>query len=495
MHAPQFDLFGDATTSAVSVPGIRDALHISTVSFSASNTGSPRLNIENRTLLALSGITAGCHVRPEFGADFVYLRRLARAAHDSIAVVGKSYPNRDQSETTGARVDLRRAQLRDVFGNEATLLVAYCDGGLLITLLPTRKVARQRWESLARAAQSGKLTTGSLYTGFGTLDAAAHAGLEAAGYIARSVFANDIWGAAIEALLADNPARPKHAFACGIDQLLAMGDEAPLPTPDILIMGVPCKGASKLNIEHRDMPELHPVVGHQVLNVAMFLRGLKFAPAIIVLENVIPWSDTVSYSMLVRVLDEQGYKTMLVGDREGEVYRGLLGSDFGDMERRRRMALIGYPPELDEHLDFTTMTRRQSSTTVADIRLPEDQIPADEYEKGLGLAAKAAKGFNNKIVNDTDTTTPPMSASCWKQRPEDPKFRKPGQPDNSRLPKPEEHARLKGQPERLIRSLAADTHAHTALGNGTTRKLWTEFFRSLGVAMQSASARPVALAA
>ena len=53
---------------------------------------------------------------------------------------------------------------------------------------------------------------------------------------------------------------------------------------------------------------------------------------------------------------------------------------------------------------------------------------------------------------------------------------------------PDAYTRIRG-------SIAADTHAHTALGNGTTRKLWSEFFRSLGLAMQSAFARPVALAA
>lgn len=493
----QLDLLSNLQSGApVAVPGLSDAIHISTVTLSSAVDGRPRLNIENRDFLAQSGLKAGASFRPEFGADFIFLRHQKRAAWDSMTVSPKVYANRDGSTTTGSRVDLRRAQIADVFGNEATLLVAYCSEGVLITLLPTRKAARRRWEQLTRAAQRGELTTGSLYSGIGTLDAAAHAGLEEAGFTATSLFANDFWELALEAMRADNPARPVRALACGVEQVVTMADEIALAAPEILIMGVPCKGASRLNIQHREAPELHPIVGHQVLNVAMFLRALKFAPSIILIENVTAWADTVSCAMLTRVLEEQGYAVKLVGDRDGDTYRGLNGADFGDMERRRRMALLAYPPELEPHLDFSIMRRRKSSTTIADIRLAEGSISPGEYEKGLHLDAKSIatagtrNSRQNRIVNDSDTTTPSLSSECYKMRVEDPKFRHPNDPTKWRLPKPEEHARLKGQPEALIRSLSADTLAHVALGNGTTRKVWLEFFRALGLSLRAATLAP-----
>jgi len=453
-----------------------------------------RINIENRSLLALSGLTPGISVRVEFGADFIFVRKLDRPEWDSITISPKRYQNRDGSESLGGRLDIRRIQTASIFPDEQQLLAAYMPEGVLITLLPTRKKARGRWDQLVRSVRAGVLRTGSVFTGIGTLDAALHAGLSKSGLRAKNEFANDNWEDALEAMLAGNPARPRRALAAGIEQVITLAADTPLPEVDFLAMGVPCKGASKLNVSTRDLPERHPQVGHQVLNVAMLLQSLKWNTPILLIENVVPWADTISYSMLCRVLEEQGYKTMLVGGRtpEGQ-YEGLNGAEYGDFERRRRMALLAYPPELEKYLNFDLMEKRANERTIASIRLPEEMIPADDYARGPGMAAKAERGWTNKVVNDEATSTPSCSSECWKIRPEDPKFTSPTAPEKWRLPKPEEHARLKGQPEELFHTLRFDTAAHTALGNGTCRKVWLEFGRCLGLAlMKSVASNEVA---
>ena len=448
-----------------------------------------RINIENRDLFTLCGMAPGDFVRVEFGADFLFVRKLDCPEWDSLTLSPKRYVNRDGNETVGCRLDIRRVRTAEVFSGEAQLMVAYMPEGLLITLMPTRRKARDRWTQLIRSVKSGVLRTGSTFTGIGTLDAALHAGFEKSGIQARNEFANDNWGDALEAMLSGNPAKPRRSFATGVEQLVALATDAPLPKIDLLAMGVPCKGASRLNIATRDLPELHPHVGHQILNVVMLLQSLRWDTPLILIENVVPWADSISYSMLCRILVEQGYQTMLVGDRSADgCYEGLNGADYGDFERRRRMALLAFPPELEQHLTFDQMVKVVNEHTVGSIRISEDQIPVSAYQKGPGMAAKAERGFKNKVVHDHEISTPSCSSECWKIRPEDPKFTNPANAGQWRLPTPEEHAALKGQPTELFRTLRYDTAAHTALGNGTTRRVWVEFARTLGGSLLSAAA-------
>ena len=487
------DLFA-TESGTVQVPGLTQAVHYSTITPGALPGGERgRLNIENRGLMASVGLVAGTHVRPEFGADFIFIRRVRKAAADTLQIAPKNYPNRDGSVSIGGRIDLRRTQVAELFGEEKRLVVAYFQEGVLITLLPTRQKARERWHSLLRAAATGNITTGSAYSGIGTLDAAVHDGLEKAGFSVEALFAEDVWPEAVEAMLQDNPARPKTAAALPIEEFVAVAGER--RAPHVLVLGVPCKGASKLNIRDRQQPELHPIAGHQVLNVAMLLQALRFAPAILLIENVTAWADTVSCAMLRRVLEEQGYATLLVGgrDKDGK-YTGLNGSDYGDMERRKRMALLAVPPQLAEKLDFTQMRQMSGLRTVADIRANEATIDAKAYEWTGNIAAKAARGFPNKIVKNGARTTPVLSSTLHKRRPEDPKVEHPTDPKKFRLPTPEEHARIKGQPESLIRSLTFDSVAHIALGNGTTRKVWSELFRVIGEAISACAGEDLSLA-
>jgi DNA (cytosine-5)-methyltransferase 1 len=479
----EFDLCSE---KPLPVPGLDRAIHVSVTRMASYSGRACRLNIESRHLLAEAGLKPGVHYRPELGSGFVFLRRLATSEDGSLIVSTKHFTNRDGAEVVGSRIDVRRAELASVLPAEEDLLVAYCSEGVLVTRLPSRRNALRRWERLVAAAERGRLSTASLYTGIGTLDAAVHHGLESVGIRAHTLWANDNWLPAVEALLQDNRARPAAALAVGIEEVIAMQGERSLTPPDLLMLGIPCKGASKLNIRDRAAPERHPVVGHQVLNVAMILQALRHETPLILIENVVPWAETVSCHMLRAVLHEQGYATALIGaTRPDGTYVGLNGADYGDFERRRRMALLAFPPELACRLDWAQMRQAKNALTVADIRLPEEEVPSAEYEKGRGLAAKAARRFINQVVEDSDTSTPPMSSACWKQRTEDPKFRDPRNTVRSRLPLPEEHARLKGQPVELIRSLVGNSLAHTALGNGTTRKVWVEFGRALGLGISA----------
>ncbi len=484
----QLDAASESEPAVLAVPSLAQAVHVATTTLGNLPDGKPgRINIENRHLLKSIGLVPGTHIHPEYGPDYVFLRKVSGPGVETIVIAPKTFATRDGSEVFGSRIDVRRIAIGLRFTEGETLLAAYCPDGVLITSLPTRRQARRRWEALVTASHRGELTTASLFTGIGTLDAALHAGLSQVGFSARSLWGNDNWATALEAMLIDNPARPKTALACGISEVMALFTERPLPAPTLLIAGIPCKGASLLNVKNRAAPESHPLVGHMAINFASVLQALRHNTPLILVENVTAWADSVSCSMLTRLLEEQGYKVALIGDRSDEgKYLGVNGADYGDMERRRRMALLAYPPQLEAHLDWSVMRRSSSSRTVGEIREPEAQVDPKEYGKGAGLPAKAAKRFTMRIAEDSDTTVGVISSECWKQRVEDPRLRAPDGSDRIRLPLPEEHARFKGVPETMIRSLPTNTAAHTALGNGTTRKVWEQFGYALGAALKLA---------
>lgn len=457
-------------------------IHMAIVTLQKINTGTEciasRINIENTQKLKQAGLSVGTRIDVSYEPGCV---KAIKSENGSNIISPKKNRRRDGSIVIGERLDLRSSQIAANFAGKEKILSIYFDGQIVFLHLPSVSRSLDRAERLKSAIANRRLKTAALYSGVGTLDAAMHEGLGASGIETQLAFVNDSWDVAIDALLSDNPAANQEtvSFTGGIEEFIANGQK--INGIDMAVLGILCKGASKLNVATRDLPEMHPIAGHQVINAMMALQLLGFPPLVLV-ENVLAWADTISYSMLVRVLHEQGYQTQLVGDYNDEQeYKGLNSNQYGDIERRVRMALLAYPQGIT--LNFEGMVKTGFSTkTVGDIRLPEHLVDPSEYDKGLHLNSehKLEKGWKNRIVADTDVTTPSLSAECWKQRVEDPKFVHPSDRTKCRLPLPEEHCSLKGHSLSLINSIPENSHAHTVLGNGTAKKCWVEFARVLG---------------
>lgn len=464
---------------------IRSAFHAAVVSLQNYSIGGhvlrSRLNVENARKLQSSGLVPGVRFTARYAPGMI---EVVKDEEGTNVVSPKRFVKRDGSVEMGGRIDLRSLQVHENLGGEESVLALYLPGRIVFLHVPSVARNCDRIQRLFEAVQSGQIRNVALYAGVGTLDAALHEGFAKAGLVSETVLANDSWEGAIDCLLTDNPAssRVTKSFAGGIEQFIASGMRVPETT--MVTIGIPCKGASRLNIQSRDLPEMHPVAGHQVLNAVMAIQQLEFPPLVLV-ENVLAWTDTVSFSMLNRVLLEQGYQTILVGDVDEQGnYAGLNSNDYGDIEKRVRMALLAYPAGID--LSLKGMIKSgPSSKTVGDIRLPEELVDPAEYEKGAHLASeqKVANGWHMRVVDDTDNRTPSLSAGCWKQRVEDARFRHSSNPLKSRLPMPEEHAKLKGHDPMIVNSLISNSHAHTALGNGTAKHCWVEFARVLGEAL------------
>lgn len=473
---------------------IQSAMHAAVVTLQNFSIGGQvlrsRLNIENTRKLQASGLTAGARFMANYAPGFVEV--VADEAGTNV-VSPKRFAKRDGSVEIGGRIDLRSLQVYENLGGEERVLALYLPGRVVFLHLPSVARNCDRIQRLLDTVESGTIQTVALYSGVGTLDAAFHEGFAKAGLESETALANDSWEGAIDCMLADNPAskRSTRSFAGGIEQFVASAMRVPGTT--LVICGIPCKGASRLNVQTRDLPEMHPVAGHQVLNTVMAIQQLDFPPLVLI-ENVLAWTDTVSFDMLRRCLREQGYQTALVGDVDDQGnYAGLNSNDYGDIERRVRMALLAYPEGVN--LSFEAMRKTgQSTQTVGDIRMPEEMVDPAEYDKGAHLASehKVANGWHMRVVDDTNNSTSSLSAGCWKQRVEDARFRHPLNPQKSRLPLPEEHARLKGHDPRLVNSLTMNSHAHTALGNGTAKHCWVEFARVLGEELKVKAAEMVA---
>ena len=466
---------------------IRQAKHAAVVSLQNYSIGGQvlrsRLNVENTRKLQSSGLEPGVRFSARYAPGMI---EVVKDDAGTNVVSPKRFVKRDGSVEVGSRIDLRSMQVHENLGGDERVLALYLPGRIVFMHLPSVARNCDRIERLLDAVQSGEIKTVALYAGVGTLDAALHEGFAKAGLESTTVLANDSWEDAVDCLLADNPAssHKTRTFAGGIEQFVASGMRVPDAT--FVTIGIPCKGASRLNVATRDLPEMHAIAGHQVLNAVMALQQLEFPPLVLV-ENVLAWADTVSFDMLRRVLHEQGYQTALVGDTdENGGYAGLVSSDYGDIEHRVRMALLAYPAGIDLSFDGLRKTG-PSTATVGDIRLPEELVDPAEYEKGAHLASeqKVAAGWRMRVVDDTANRTSSLSAGCWKQRVEDARFRHPTDPTKSRLPLPEEHAKLKGHDPRIVNSLASNSHAHTALGNGTAKHCWVELGRVLGEALRA----------
>lgn len=485
----QLQLFGSDLSQnegQIRIPSITEGIFYARAKVIRAADSRPRINIENRSLLAAAGFVPGSFALPITGPDYIYLAHQSRPSANAIKIAPKAYLNRDGTKTFGGRLDLRRNGIADLFQIDEPVLATYCPSGVLITALPVAKRAQERWRHLVEAAHRRTIVTASAYSGICALDYAAHEGLRLAGFAVTSEFANDITVDALEAARLDNPAGARRSFGLPIAELLCL--DAPLRHPNILIAGLPCTGATRLNVQTRSNPEMrHQTAGHQGLHFMQLLSRLEYRPSIILIENVVEWASSVACTQLRRALEDLGYATLLIGDIRSGCH-DLLGSDFGNMERRRRIALLACPPELLPHLDFSLMRKSHATTTVADIRDPEHTIRASAYTKDPAcFARKAQKRFVNRVLNGNERSVPVISAHPNKGRVEDPKFNHPTEPGSWRLPTPSEHARIKGIPPTMINSLPSDAAAHRVLGNSVTTGVWTELFRVIGAAISELS--------
>lgn len=437
--------------------------------------GRPRLWVEGGKL-ANAGMTPGTRFSVEFDRDGAVLRLRADKLGE------RTVSSRTRGERVTPIVDINAKMLEQAFPNGASRVRMCLSEGLIeVEVHPDDAAAAERVQRLATKLANGEsLAHGELCVGGGIMCDALHEGLSRAGVQTHTAFAVEKESAYLEQFLKNDRVVDDRTLAvCGGIQEVAPGD---LPRVEILSAGLPCVGASKSGKTKNklDHAEAHPLAGNLFVSFLNIVKATN--PAVVMLENVVPYENTVSMVVIENTLKGWGY----------DVSMGRVDERLGALEARERMVMVATSGDMA--FDFDTLRpSRTAETTLGECLedIPLDDPSWREYGYLIDKQARdiaAGKGFRMNVVGPEATSVGTLGAGYSKVRSTECKVRHPANDRLMRQLTPVEHARVKGAPERLIDGVPA-TRAHEMLGNGV---LWPAFV-SVGVAMGQMLSRGAAV--
>ena len=304
-----------------------------------------------------------------------------------------------------------------------------------------------------RSLAATAITIGSLFTGLGVFDHAAHAALDDNYIESKPAFQIEISQQYSHYATTNNEYTPNPTNA-PIQHITDV-----LPECDLLIAGVPCNGASISGISKNKLtrPEQHPKVGNLIFYTLQAI--IKSQPNHILFENVPSYTNTASADILRATLTDLGYKF---------TERTVSGSEVGAIENRKRWFMLAYTDQITpvslHDIQFTKPTTPQTVSDIIQTDISPDQYRPDQpFQAKKQIDKERGNGFstNNTPITTKDTTIKTIGAGYNKRRPSEPYFHHPKH--GYRWFTPVEHARLKGIPEHLIENTPA-TIAHEMLG-------------------------------
>lgn len=420
-----------------------------------SNKGAPRVWIEGR-----QPTTAGFAPGRPFKVEVERQRRavVLRLVDDG--------PRRVSRKEAGGReipvIDINSIETLSVFQGMERVRVIAGDGVIYILPLASESRKVERVERLRDKLRGGEpLSTGSLSHGGGVLSLALHQGMANQGMNTSLRFANDIRPELLEHAARVNPAWNEETIALGAPmQELAfdVGAMNHMPAIDVLEAGIPCTGASLSGRAKNGTrcAEEHPEVGHLV--VAFLAIIARVNPAVVLLENVVPYQNTASMHIIRHQLRDLGYVT----------HEAILdGAEFNELEHRQRMCMVAVTEGID--FDWAGLVKPEPiARTLGEVL---EDVPLDApcwsemgYLRDKEERDKAAgKGFAMQIVTPESEKVGTIGTGYQKNRSTEPKLQHPHNPALLRLLTPGEHAGVKGIPAALVADLPATT-AHEVLG-------------------------------
>lgn len=444
------------------------------------NKGAPRVWLEGR-FLEQAGMDTGAR----FTVEVIREKDCVALRLDDAGV--RKVSGKVRGEKNIPVVDLNSKEALEIFTG-LNRVRAISEGGV-IYLLPVASDARikERVARLkAKLTAGAPLSVGSLSHGGGVLSLALHQGLKQGGTDTHLAFANDIRDDLLEHASGVNPAWSQNTVSLAMPMQELAYDQwamSKLGSVDILEAGIPCEGASKAGKSKNGnvCVEAHEQVGHLV---AAFLAIVaKVNPAVLIVENVVPYKESASAWIIRHQLRDLGYEV------QETVFRG---NEWGTLEHRERMCLVAITKGLEFNLDSVVSTDN-TIQTLADIVEP---IPADSptYREVAYLKAKeekdreAGKGFSVPYLDITASQVPTLRKGYHKGGSCDARLLHPTNPSLSRLFTSVEHARIKGIPEMLISGLSQTT-AHELLG----QSILFAPFKALGLALSKSLQHEFAL--
>lgn len=446
------------------------------------NRGAPRIWLQGEKL-EKEGYRAGDTFRIEESKG----ARLVLVKNGDRKVSGKK-----RGDKRVPIIDLNTKQLAELFDADEKLKVAIRKGKIVITKHYTSGQVAERLERIRSKIREGKkLAVHSHYHGAGVLDLAIHSGFAKAGV-------NTFCQVAIELereYLDISMQRNKHLF----DEEESIFIEGPIQDvrcdprvkADILLAGIPCTGASTAGrAKMRDtkgekrtyLPEEHDAAGSLFFYTLRYIEVAQ--PGIVIIENVKAYASTASMAVIRSVLDSLGYRVQ---------ERVLGGNEFGALENRERLCVVGITKGLDEVIDIDDIVPlREKPEKLSDVLeyIPED---SDMWSEMAYLAKKekrdAEKGnsFKRQLFTGEEPKISTVTRQYLKRRSTDPFIQSPWDEKKSRLLTRFEHCRVKGIPETLVDDpTIPEGRAHELLGQSVVFPMFEAVGYALGASLQVA---------
>lgn len=428
--------------------------------------GAPRIFLDGVQAVR-TGFRPGERLAVEVDGQKVVITRSSDGSH--------TVSRRVKGDEVLPVIDINSKDLLALFdGMDAVRVVVTGDRVYLLPLASEIKKVERRNRLASKLGSGEPLKIGSLSHGGGILSHAIHQGLVDAGLKADLAFVNEIREDLVEQAIGHNPVwGPKTAAIVMAMQEVVQDDwvMASLPKLEILEMGLPCSGASKAGSTKRglEMMEQHPDVGHLVYSALVILN--KTQPAVVVLENVVPYKASASAQILRLQLRDMGY----------DCHEAILeGKDFGCLENRVRWVMVavtkGVAFDFDRIVPAVRVVQRLADGLDDSIKLDDPRWRTFQHLKTKRERdASEGKNFKMQVVTPDDTSVPTLRKGYHKGGSTDPLLQHPDNPALLRLLTAAEHARVKGVPAELVEGLS-ETIAHQLLGQGIVY----EPFRAVG---------------
>lgn len=431
--------------------------------------GKKRLWLEG-IRLASQGISPGMAYSVETQAD--HKRIVLKFTEDGTRIVSR----RKRGEAELPVIDLSSDEVAKVLGKAERLRVIIRPDAVYVTIHHLESAETERLDRITAKLASGEpLNFGSLAHGAGILDHALHTGMDEGGISTRLAFAVEIEKPYLDASQENNPIWDKGSIA--IEAPMQEVEVGKLPKVEVLAAGLPCVGASLSGRAKNGLKraEEHETAGGLFLAFLNVVQATQ--PGVVLLENVTPYQNTASYTVICSVLEELGY----------EIHDTILnGREFGSLEARERLCMVAMTKGLSADPFQALEPVRAREATVAevleDLPLDSERWKSYDYLKAKEVRDKeAGKGFRRQLLTGEEDRIGTIGKGYNKARSTEPFIQHPTDSGLSRLLTPAEHARVKTIPENLIEGLS-DTVAHEVLGNSVIHAA----FRAVGRSIASA---------
>lgn len=401
----------------------------------------------------------------------------------------------------GELIELKSKKTHEALGSVRFVTITYRTGKIIIEAHQSEKAIQERVKRFRDRIISGEpLVSASLFSGLNMLSYHIKNGLARMGLTSRIAFANDADPLAMALNVDHNPVwlnatDDAQAVTDLIQHLMFMH----LPQVDWVDISYPCVAFSKLaDVENKDTA--HPFCGTLFVSLLAVLR--KMNPAVLVFENVPAFAKSQTLDMIKRELPDYAFNEQI-----------MSGHDFGEMEDRKRVAIIatseGLPP-----FDFSTVTPLpHAARCLGDIL--EDISPTSPLYREMAHVRRRDDmphlGYRNCLYGPEATKITTATASYAAPKAGSPMVKHPTDPMKQRQITVGEHATLRDFPPGLhqavcdvesgahpmVSARGSKEAGHRLCGNGVSRWIWESIGAAFGLycleLKQFFSSRPASL--